>query len=145
MAPKSRFVADLKKAQRRRLRRVKTGYQPPVEPKIKRGPEQRIIARYQNVLYAIESLFAGTYHVDARVDDELVGVVLKAAIRDSQPDEPAACDLLSHLQDVRHRFPDLPQATWIDCMRVVYTSLCRHSSQRDGDVSYLQFASIYVR
>ncbi len=145
MAQKNRVLANLKKAQRRRMRRVATDFQPPAELKVKRGLENRVINNYQKVLYGIESLFALAYQDDDRIDDALVALVLKAAIRDTRPAEPAARELLHGLREVRRLHSHLSQETWVDCLRVVYTSLCRHSSCSAGDVDYLRFTATYIR
>ncbi len=144
MAQRQHILAELKKTRRRRQRRPAAEFIPPVELKIKRSAENRIIDNHQNVLYRIEEALTQAYEEDPQVDDKMVSYVLKAVIRNQPLTGRTAQKLANALWKVRQMNPELATDTWLDALRVVHASVCRHSSCRNGDVEYLQFAARFI-
>lgn len=97
------------------------------------------------VLQDIEFALVQACHETEGVDDEVAEQVLRAAITRHPPADPRAERALTLLELVQKEFrSDISENLWTDGLRVVYTSLRRHSDCRPGETRYLDFVSYYV-
>lgn len=141
--PINKKMLDALKQDRKRRAHRPAG--PPPELKAPRKLEDRMIRDHQSVLQNIEfALVTASRELDF-VDDKLVAAVLRCAIQQTEADDEdtrVVLRLLAHAAELRE---DVDDATWVNCLRVVYTSVRRHSACRAGDTDYLDFVAQYVK
>ncbi len=145
MAVNQKQLARLKKAQRRREARPATTHVAPVKLKASRGLESRMARDHIDLLQNIEFGLSNEYADEDDVDDFVVSKALKAAILGGQPEDSLAQQVHAVLLDIREMRNDADDETWSNALRVVYTSVRRHSNCRRGSIDYLTFISKYVK
>jgi hypothetical protein len=142
MAISKKMLDALKQDRKRRTHRPAG---PPPELKAPRKLEDRMISDHQDVLENIEvALVTAFWQLDF-VDDKLVAGVLRCAIQQTDAEDEETRVLLRLLVHVGELREDVDDATWTNCLRVVYTSVRRHSACRAGDTDYLDFVEQYVK
>jgi hypothetical protein len=106
--------------------------------------EQRMIRDHIDVLQNVEFSLVRTANESDQIDDLVVERILRDAIKYESSEDPIVRWGLDLLATVRQQRPDVADDLWRDALRVVYTSLTRHSSCQPGDTNYLRFVSRYV-
>ncbi len=134
----------LRSADRRRANRPVPQIVPIASLKASGSLENRMIRGHQDVLQNIEFALVSSYREGDNIDDKVVEDALQAAIRGREPEDPAAEEAFCRLAAIRQMREDVPDELWTDGLRVVYSSVRRHSECRPGQTSYLDFVSPYV-
>lgn len=102
----------------------------------------------QGVLLSIESTIINCYWEDSRIDDATVLFVLKSLILEDPPLLLPHAWLYSELVTARSAFldssRDIDDVTWNECLRLVLTSVERHSCLHTGETSYLDFVADFM-
>ena len=130
---------------KRRANRPKPTFVPSVPLKVSRATERRCVKDHADLLQNIEFTLVQIASESPEIDDQCIEKILQHAIRGQSSEEPlirSALDSLATIQQMRGEDLDDP---WIDALRVVYTSLKRHSNCESGELTYLRFVSRYVR
>ena len=112
--------------------------------KVKLGREQRMIRDHADMLQNVESALVSVAKESDKIDDHVVEQVLRFSINHDSSEDPMVWWAMDVLATIRQQRPDVTDDLWRDAMRVVYTSLKRHSTCEPGDTSYLDFVSQYV-
>jgi hypothetical protein len=100
----------------------------------------RVTERPENIEFA---LVTTSRELDF-VDDKLVAAVLRCAIQQTEAEGEDTRVVLWLRGQVGELRQDVDDATWTNCLRVVYTSVRRHSACRAGDTDYLGFVEQYI-
>lgn len=136
--------SQLQSYAKRRARRPEATITPPVSLKVKPSVEKRMIRDHADLLQNVEFTLVNAANNSVEIDDHFVEQILRYAIKRKSSEDPIidrAINLLTAICDLRS---DVSEDVWRDALRVVYTSLWRHSSCEAGDTSYLHFVSQYV-
>jgi hypothetical protein len=141
---KDKWRKEIKAADRRRARRFGAAGRAPVVLKANHSLERRMVREHLDVLQNIESTLVGAARDAEEVDDRVVEQVLQLAIRGASSENPIVQWVLDLLASMRETRGDVSDDVWRDGLRVVYTSLKRHSYCRSGEYEYLAFASQYA-
>ena len=132
-------LAALKKAEKRRTRRPVPSVAPPAKLTAPAKMENRMMSYAPDVLQNIEFALVTAYRECDGIDDAVVAATLRAAIRGESPDDPLVQAVMQVLDGICRSRPDVSDELWTDGLRVVYSSVCRHSERKTGDVDYLEF------
>ena len=116
----------------------------PAKLKASRGLEARMMQEHLDVLQNIEFVFVTEAREDGEIDDSVIAKALKTAITGTETEDPVVADVVEALADLRDMRDDISDELWNDGLRVVYTSVRRHSTCRPGDYDYLRFASQFI-
>ena len=87
----------------------------------------------QNIEFALLEFASDSQEVD----DHCIERVLRHAITQKASDDPLTNSALDSLSEIRQLREEAPDERWSDALRVVYTSLKRHSNCEPGETSYL--------
>ncbi len=136
--------AYLQALTRKRARRPRPAEIQPTSLKVNHGLEQRIIREHQDVLQIIEAALVGVAREAEEIDDRSVEQILRHSILRSPPADPEVGAAMDWLTGIRYVRKDVPDDVWRDALRVVYTSLRRHSKCTPGETSYLDFVAEFI-
>ncbi len=136
---------ELRSYARKRARRPEATVTQRVSLKVTHGLEQRMIRDHADLLQNVEFSLVSVAKETDEIDDHVVEQILRCAINHGSPEDPIVRWAMDLLATVRQQHPDVTDALWRDAMRVIYTSLKRHSSCEPGETSYLYFVSHFVR
>ncbi len=135
---------QLKAYAKKRARRPVTTFQESGSLKVKGTVERRVVRDHADVLQNIEFSFVAAARESREIDDAVIEQTLRHAIQSRPTEEPVVSGLLNSLQVIREQRTDISDDLWKDALRVVYTSVQRHSSCQAGCKDYLQFVAAYV-
>ena len=135
---------ELRVYAKKRARRPQATIVQRVSLKVNYSLEQRMIRDHADVLRNVESSLVSVAMESDEIDDHIVEQVLRYAINHGSPEDPIVQWAMDLLATVRQQHPDVTDALWRDAMRVIHTSLKRHSSCEPGETSYLYFVSHFV-
>jgi hypothetical protein len=144
MTKRNKQLQALKKAAKRRSRRPVPTHAPAAALKANHGLERRMSRDHLDVLQNIEFALVTANRDTDDMDDQVVRAVLVAAIRGSEPADARVKWALDFLQSIREQRSNVSDELWSDGLRVVLTSVLRHSECRAGDMAYLNFASRFI-
>ena len=133
--------AAQKKANIRRMALQSTGL---IETRATEKLLRRMTRDHVDVLQNIESVLISAYHEDGSIDDRIIAEVLKAAIRDEEPESARAQSIHEDLEEMRNLRADVTEKIWRDGLRTVLQSVHRHSNLSQGEREYLDFVSDFV-
>ncbi|HUW30764.1 MAG TPA: hypothetical protein VM223_04065 [Planctomycetota bacterium] len=100
---------------------------------------------HEDVLQNIESALVIVYRDMNAVDDRAALAALEAALHNRQTNDPIVEGLVGSLNHARRLRGKIPDDIWHDCLRVVISSVRRHSSLKPGDVGYLSFVAEFIK
>ena len=106
--------------------------------------ERRLVRDHSDLLQEIELALVNAASDSDRIDDPCIEKILRYAINQRASEDPVINLGLDSLAAIRRQRDEDPGELWSDALRVVYTSLKRHSSCEPGEVNYLRFVSQYV-
>ena len=129
---------------KRRARRPEPIIAPIGSLKVGHAVERRLVRNHADLLQNIEFALVNAASDSHEVDDHCIERILRHAITQKASDDPSTNSALDSLAEIRRLREEAPGDLWSDALRVVYTSLKRHSSCEPGDTSYLRFVSQYV-
>ena len=130
---------------KRRGRRPEVTITQPVSLKVKHSVERKMVRDHADLLQNVEFALVNAAKDADEIDDTLVEQILRNSIGCKSSEHPVVVWAMRMLASVRDLRPDVTDDLWRDALRVVYSSLRRHSSCESGDTSYLRFVSQYVR
>jgi len=145
MGNKEKWLRELKRSMKRREERPVATYVSPAGLKVKPALERRMAHDHLDVLQNIDFTLVAAYRAGDDVDDGVVEAALRAVIQGIEPSDPRAVSLVESLTATREMRADVSDSLWTDALRVVYTSVRRHSRCEAGDTDYLCFAAEFVR
>ncbi len=99
---------------------------------------------HANVLLKLESMLAQLAQQDSDIDDHLIEIGLRSAIRRRAATDPRAdllVDLLSHMPEIH----GVDEEVFQTAMRVIYKSLRTHSDCEPGECRYVNFVQEWVQ
>ena len=130
---------------KRRARRPEPIVVPSRSLKVGQAVERRLVRNHADLLQNIEFTLVNAASELDEFDDQCIERILRHAITQKDSEDPSTNSVLESLEAIcRQRELD-PGDLWSDALRVVYTSLKRHSNCKPGETSYLKFVSQYVR
>ena len=144
MASPKKWKADLKRAAKRRERRPQPQVVIPPSLKAPGNVERRMIRDHLELLQSIETALLEAFRSSSGdVDDQVVEAALRSAITGKEAAE-SKTKWAAVLLEAARSAHDWPEGLWTDGLRVIYSSLCFHSSRKAGDTSYLSFVGTFV-
>ena len=105
---------------------------------------KRMTRDHVDVLQNIEFVMISAYEKDGSIDDRIIAEVLRAAIRDEEPESARAQSIHDELEETRNLRADVTDDIWRDGLRTVLQSVRRHSDLRPGERNYLDFVSGFI-
>lgn len=105
---------------------------------------KRMTRDHVDVLQNIEFVMISAYEKDGSIDDRIIAEVLRAAIRDEEPESARAQSIHDELEQTRNLRADVTDDIWRDGLRTVLQSVRRHSDLRPGERNYLDFVSGFI-
>ena len=113
--------------------------------KVSHAVERRLVRNHADLLQNIEFALLNAASESHDVDDQCIEKILRHAITQQVPKDSMIGEALDSLAAIRQMRAFDSDDLWFDALRVIYTSLKRHSSCEAGEFSYLRFISNYVR
>lgn len=129
---------------KRRARRPDPIVVPSGSLKVGHAVERRVVRKHTDLLQNIEFALVNAASDSHEVDDQYIESILRHAITQKASEDPLINSALDFLAAIRGQREEDPGDLWNDALRVVYTSLKRHSTCEPGETSYLRFVSQYV-
>jgi hypothetical protein len=112
--------------------------------KVKPAVEKRMIRDHMDILQNVEFSLVNAAKDSSEIDDSVIEQILRHAIHSKPSEDPVVTWALNLLKEMRQQRSDISDQIWSDALRVIYTSLRRHSSCEPGCRNYLRFVSAYV-
>ena len=129
---------------KRRARRPEPIVAPIGSLKVGKALERRLVRKHADLLQNIEFALVNAASDSHELDDYCIEGILRHAITQKASDDPLIDSAVDSLAEIRRLREEAPDDLWSDALRVVYTSLKRHSNCEPGETSYLRFVSQYV-
>ena len=112
--------------------------------KVKHAEERRMVRDHADILQNIEFTLVDAARESADLDDHLVEQILRHTIDGTSAEDPIVTWAMTLLAEARDLRAEISDSLWRDGLRVIYTSLKRHSTCQPDDTRYLEFVSQYM-
>ncbi len=112
--------------------------------KVKHAEQRRMVRDHADILQNIEFTLVDAARESAELDDHLVEQILRHTIVCTSAEDPIVTWAMTLLAEARDLRAEVSDSLWRDALRVIYTSLKRHSTCQPDDTRYLDFVSQYM-
>ncbi len=116
----------------------------PSSLKVGHSVERRMVRNHSDLLQNIEFALVNAASESREVDDPCIERILRHAITQRACEDPIVNSALDSLAAIRQLRDGVSGDLWSNALRVVYSSLKRHSNCEPGETSYLRFVSRFV-